>query len=268
MDKNKELEKLVIEENIRFHAKEAPYYKILNPQVFNWYHNRKVNNDITFIISMFKNKDKIDVLDLGCGTGFLTKKLISFPNVFVTAVDLSKEMLSELEKDIFPEYTSRVILINQEANSFLKGNPLQYDLITASALLHHIVEIREFIDLALKNLKSGGILYFAFEPLKQMIDNKIRYMIHRGIRFIDISIFKLYLKLLKINISDSNERNLANYQVIMGGIDPNELNLYLKDKGKTIRFEKFAVRANGFLAFISDKIVKSQNTFSIIFRKL
>ncbi len=74
MDRPKQLKDLVIKENIKIHAKEAPIYETIHPQLFNWYHNRKSWNDINCIFSKLGSKPELKVLDLGCGTGFLTLK--------------------------------------------------------------------------------------------------------------------------------------------------------------------------------------------------
>ncbi len=267
MDRPKQLKDLVIKENIKIHAKEAPIYETIHPQLFNWYHNRKSWNDINCIFSKLGSKPELKVLDLGCGTGFLTLKVLTFLNTHVTAVDLSKEMIAELEKKVQFSYNGRLFLINSEALAFLKNNNVHYDVIMASAFLHHLVDLRELVDLALEKLKPQGMLYIASEPLKQSIDSRIKFMFHRWVRSLDLFIFNLRLKLLKIEIDITHEASMADYQTTLGGVDPLEVISYLKGKGDIVKFSKFATRVNGLLAFISDRIIGSENTFSIIFRK-
>lgn len=267
MDASKNLKDLVIEQNIRIHAKEAPIYEIIHPQVFNWYHNRKSWQDLRYIFSLFTCESKIQVLDLGCGTGFLTLKIMSFAQAQVIALDLSKEMLDCLEAKVDSACKKRLSVINSEALAFLHNNNIQYDMITASAFFHHLVDLKEFIDCVLGHLRKRGILYLAYEPLKQPIKNKVRFILHRLIRRLDEFVFRARMKSLKINIGDCHQKSIADYQTTLGGINPLEIISYLKDKGSILKFDKFAVRANGFLAFISDKLIRSENTFSIIFQK-
>jgi len=267
MNKVKQLRDIVIDQNIKIHAKEAPIYETIHPQIFNWYHNRKSWNDIKYIFNLLDSDEEIQALDLGCGTGFLTMKVLEWEKARITAVDLSKEMLSVLENKISSNQNKRISLINGEAVSFLQSNTILYDIIMTSALLHHLVDIKELLGLIVNKLKSGGILYIAYEPLKQQIDNKIRFIFHRMIRQLDVFLFNMRLKMLGITIEENHEKSMADYQTTMGGIDPIEVITYLKNDGVILKYDKFATRANGFLAFISDKIIKSQNTFSFIFKK-
>lgn len=267
MDKTQTLKEKVLEQNIKVHAEEARVYERLHPQLFNWYHRKKSQNDIGFILASFDTKLDIEVLDLGCGTGFLTTKIMRSPKVRATAVDLSPEMLSELEKKIEPLWIGRISLINKEAMEFLRSDRARYDIIMASAFFHHVVDFKEFFDVILARLKPGGLFYIAYEPLKQSIDSKVKFILHRCIRALDMAIFKFRLKMEGITLDHSHERSMADYQTILGGIDPVDVIGYLKKHGDIVKFDKFSTRANGVLAFISDKIIRSQNTFSITFRK-
>lgn len=267
MNDPKKLKEIVIAENIKVHSKEAPIYEIIHPQLFNWYHTKKSWGDINFIFKTLGSRQGLKVLDLGCGTGFLTTKLLTWPKVEITAVDLSKEMLFQLEKKLSRLHQDNITLINKEAVAFLRLNGNQYDLITASAFLHHLADFEDLLDVAIKRLKSGGVFYIAYEPLKQDIDSKVQFMFHRIIRTLDVSLFNMRMKKLGVEVDDSHEKSIADYQTTLGGIDPNEIISYLKGKGDVLRLDKFATRAYWIFALIADKLVRSQNTFSIIFRK-
>jgi len=262
------LKEQVFEENVRLHAMEASIYEAIHPQVFNWYHTRKIWNDISFIKSALGDGASERILDLGCGTGFITLKLASHFGAHVTGVDISREMLQELEKKIALMPEKRLDLVHMEATKYLKESAAkEYDLIAASAFLHHLVDLQEFFDLALGRLRKGGILYIAYEPLKQPITSKIRFALHRVIRFLDAALFDLRMKSLNIDLKHDHEKSLADYQTTLGGVAPEEIIKNLDGKGEILRLDKFAVRGNGFLAFLADKVVKSQNTVSVIFKK-
>lgn len=264
----KQLKDEVAEHNILVHAREAPVYEVLHPQLFNWYHIRKSFHDFVCIFNHFVPEKKLRVLDLGCGTGFLTMKAFSWENVQITAVDLSKEMLSVLENKLTLPQKEKILLVNREAVSFLQCNTVKYDLIMTSALLHHIVDFRELVGLAVNSLKKDGILYIAFEPLRQHIEDKVKFLFHRAVRRLDMLIFSIRMKIRGINIDAFHEKGMADYQTLIGGgIDPNEIISCLGNNGTIIRLDKFAARGSGILAFIADRVVKSQNSFSIIFRK-
>ena len=75
-------------------------------------------------------------------------------------------MLMQLEKKLssFPQ-GGRVALINKEATAFLQGDNTRYDLITASAFLHHLTDIKELLDLIIKNLKPSGLFILLMNHL-------------------------------------------------------------------------------------------------------
>ena len=267
MDKLEKLKELVIEKNIQLHASEAPIYEIIHPELFNWYHTKKCWEDIYYIFQELSSKSEINVLDLGCGTGFLALKVLEKSNANITAVDLSHEMLNELEKKINPDKKGKIRLIRQEGETFLQSNEMKFDLIMTSALLHHLVDFRKLIDLAIGHLTPNGILYIAYEPLKQPIDNGLKFIFHRLVRKIDITLLHISVKMKGITIEEDQESRLADYQTTLGGIDPDHVIECLKDPGEILKYDKFAARAFGIFAYISDKWIKSQNTFSLIFRK-
>ena len=89
--------------------------------------------DILIEFLPFKNKDKFSFIDLGTGTGTLTKLIKnSFPNSSATCVDISKNMLKLAEQKI----GSNARFINSDFYSFDFDD--SYDLVVSSLALHHI----------------------------------------------------------------------------------------------------------------------------------
>ncbi|MEI7752092.1 MAG: class I SAM-dependent methyltransferase [Candidatus Omnitrophota bacterium] len=268
MNNGEQIKAQVLEHNIRVHRAEAAVYEAIHPQVFNWYHVRKARRDLRYIEGFLPvGKDCFRVLDLGCGTGFLTIPAMALPFAKITAVDLSPEMLAQLEAKLSPESHERISLVVREALDFLKTTTDRYDLIMTSAVLHHLYDFEEFLKLALARLNDGGIFYIAYEPLKQAIGSRFRFFLHRLIRFLDRTILFLRLKFSGRKIDSEHENSLADYQTTLGGIDPEAVLKILRGNEQVLKLDKFATRASGFLAFISDRVIQSQNTFSVIFRK-
>jgi len=104
----------------------------------------------------FHKKNRLEILDLGCGTGNLTQKVISvYPNAHITCLDMAENML-------------------KMAKAKLKGNPnidfwlgdirdfdygKKYDAILGSLVLHHVEEKEKplFYRKLSKALSKGGI---------------------------------------------------------------------------------------------------------------
>ena len=97
-------------------------------------------------------KKRLDILDLGCGTGS-TLKLIRKKNFYLDLVDISSQALRKLNKN----YKSRNIkTYNQEFISYLENSNKKYDLIIDSSSLQHqtLNNVRKSFTLCKKNLKN------------------------------------------------------------------------------------------------------------------
>ena len=102
------------------------------------------------------------VLDVGCGAGNYTLKLLSYlPNLDVTLVDLSEPMLARAS-DRVTQATTGSITTRQGDIRELALADLSFDIILASAVLHHLREESEWRDVFAKFhrvLKPGGSVW-------------------------------------------------------------------------------------------------------------
>ncbi len=90
------------------------------------------------------------VLDLGCGTGYLTQQIKSL-DADVTGIDFSPEMI-EQAKINYPEVNFAVA----DASDFHFDKP--FDAIFSNAVLHWVKDHDAMMKCAYENLKSGGRL--------------------------------------------------------------------------------------------------------------
>ena len=102
-------------------------------------------------------KSGMEVLEIGCGTGFFTKEIIKKP-VHLTAIDISPELIDVAKRNILE---SNVKFIIENAYQMTFEN-YSFDAVIGSSVLHHLD-----VDAALKEfyrvLKPGGIIAFT-EP--------------------------------------------------------------------------------------------------------
>ena len=82
----------------------------------------------------FKKQDRLKVLDLGCGTGNLSRKIISaYPEAGITCVDMAENMIkmakAKLEDDNVKFWLGDIRDFDYSG---------KYDVIVASLVLHHI----------------------------------------------------------------------------------------------------------------------------------
>jgi len=109
----------------------------------------------------FGSSAPVRVIDLGCGTGTVAKRvLVSFPNAQVTCLDLAENMIT----------MARVKLgdrpqVNYVAGDFEKFDlDGKYDVVVSSLALHHLAtndDKRQFYRRIFASLHSGGVFYNA-----------------------------------------------------------------------------------------------------------
>ena len=107
-----------------------------------------------------ERKDSLSILELGCGTGKLTRKILSrFPKAKLEIVDISLEMLKATEKSITNNSNIKYIQSDFK-NLDLDAN--KYDLILSSISIHHLVddEKEKFVKKLFRWLKPKGTLCF------------------------------------------------------------------------------------------------------------
>jgi tRNA (cmo5U34)-methyltransferase len=101
------------------------------------------------------------ILDLGCGTGNLTQKILElFPDVQIDVLDLSEDILHEC-MDRFDNKTN----INYLQADFKSMNlpSVNYDLVMSSIAIHHVEDpykVRLYKDV-FQSLKKDGLFIFA-----------------------------------------------------------------------------------------------------------
>ena len=95
------------------------------------------------------------VLDIGCGTGLLTKTIASqYPTAIIDAIDVSSNMINELASQKIPNVNTSCSDFNQKTLS------KKYDMIVSNAAIHWMD-----VDLSLKQianyLSPNGTCYIA-----------------------------------------------------------------------------------------------------------
>lgn len=125
--------------------------------------NEKVDGYDDIHLQMMDNKSKITgllkedtkrILDLGAGTGLELIPLFErFSSIDITVIDISENMLEELEKRDFAKSIKKIC-----GDFFTVEFGNEYDAIISSAALHHFNEEDKFIlySKIYESLKDGG----------------------------------------------------------------------------------------------------------------
>jgi len=108
------------------------------------------------------NIEKINILDLGCGTGSLASFLHTYACV-LHGVDISPDMLIEATKTGL--YDS---LSEQDVELFLEKTTYRYDMIVAAALMVHFLQLESLFSLIHNKLNPNGkVVFSVFEGINR-----------------------------------------------------------------------------------------------------
>ncbi len=133
---------------------EAPTYDELIVRLIPGYHEQ---HDVILGVLSFPQDTALRVLDLGCGTGALSRLVLdAFPNARVEATDLAPGMLAECAANL-ATFGDRVSMCELDFGSGDLGTG--YDLVVSGLAIHHIDDAakRELFAKAFDALVPGGI---------------------------------------------------------------------------------------------------------------
>ena len=127
-----------------------------------WDHNQQYQK------YLLKNipKNCTCILDVGCGTGELTKKLTHYSKEII-GIDVSENMINEAKKRNCDE---RIKYIKISVEKYLKETEKQFDIIISIAALHHMNEEEILKTMKSKLIKDGKILILDLVKSKTIIE--------------------------------------------------------------------------------------------------
>ena len=134
--------------------KEEWYYREDHPIALLRQENKIRNPWILSVLENYFPGQKLKVLDIGCGGGFLTHELAKKHHVF--GVDLSTESL-KIAKAF--DVTQSINYQKQDAMQ-LEFEDKQFDAVFAMDLLEHVPHPEKVIQEAKRVLKKGGLFFF------------------------------------------------------------------------------------------------------------
>lgn len=183
-----------------------------NPDVYNKF---KENRYQPFydLIAHLSVKPKMSILDLGCGTGELTKMLAEkFPGSQVMGIDNSAAMLAKAPKLANLQFAERSIEEQLQ-------NTDQWDLILANASLQWVNDHEHLFPLIISKLAADGQLAIQMPLQKENLLNQL---------LLELVLEEPYFQVLKESVRYSPVLTLDEYTRIMFEGNAKEITVYQK----------------------------------------
>ena len=163
-----------------------------------------VRRKIVDFVNIISQKEKISVLELGCGNGRLLKMINETcgGQVQITGVDYSSEMINEARN-----VGINATLINDDVAHFLKvkeGEGEKFDAVIFANTLHNLESKEKIFDAlsaAGKVIKPGGYLIFDIRnSLNPFINFGYRKNRRKGLQFFTLSTFEIKKVIKRIGL--------------------------------------------------------------------
>ncbi len=146
-----------IDDNVRAHEHVAKDYDQRHPEIFNPIEQQRLNKVLDWALQQ-RHSNGLSAMDYGCGTGNLTRHLLSF-GCTVTAADVTPSFV-QMTKLLHPERVTGMVLNGRDLSTVVDAT---YDLIATYSVLHHIPDYLAAVQEMIRVLKPGGILVIDHE---------------------------------------------------------------------------------------------------------
>ena len=109
------------------------------------------------LLSFLDRKNFDDILEIGCGTGFLTQLVNDKFNFNTYTANDIVESCEKYVKEINP----KINFIAADIEKAVENSDKKYDLIISNAAFQWVENLESFIELLVSKLNDGGILLFS-----------------------------------------------------------------------------------------------------------
>jgi len=249
----------IVEENEDWHDREAEIYDRIRSELWNFYEQRRITNDVAKIRDFSPGKHAVDI---GSGTGNLVLKFAEL-GWRVEAVDVSENMIEVMKAKVSSEEESRINFHHAPADDFLDNLRERPGTVCFSSVLHHLPNYYETLETAIEKLPPGGLVYIVHEPLPAKLERE-----ESRLRYLD-KLFTPRASFRKWQ-GPEKESEKVDYHIDRNdGIELSELKEFFRDRGMTIVEEsKYTTWKSGVLSGFDDVLELTERTdFKIIVRK-
>ena len=139
-----------------------------NPDTYNKFKSERFE-PFYDLLKLVNVRPGLEVIDLGCGTGELTRILAdTLPSSRVLGIDASQEMLNDSKSFENEQVSFECITIEEQLNSDKK-----WDLVFSNAAIQWVEDHKTLFPRIISGIKAEGQLLVQIPDQKQNISNKI-----------------------------------------------------------------------------------------------
>ena len=121
---------------------------------------RRLDRRADMLTVQLAKMDDPKVLELGCGTGALTRLLLErSPNLQLTAVDISPRSIDIARRQCADFPRARIEVVDLFDSPY---PPASFDALVGNSVLHHL-HVELFLPIIMRLLRPGGLMWF-YEP--------------------------------------------------------------------------------------------------------
>jgi SAM-dependent methyltransferase len=152
---------LLVERSIRKYRRSSRRYDRRHPEIFNPIEQARLHGELERALTEIRGGSSPPrALDLGCGTGNITRHLVDL-GARVLAADVSPEFLDMIDRRYGGTGRVETFRLNgQDLSGIADGS---VDLVCAYSVLHHIPDYLGALDEISRVLAPGGIAYLDHE---------------------------------------------------------------------------------------------------------
>jgi SAM-dependent methyltransferase len=175
------------------------------------------------------------VLDIGAGEGSVTRQLLE-RGAQVTAVDISSSQLAELGRKCH-EFGSRLELECGDIAEFLGRSNEKFDVVVASACLHHLPDYLGVIRGAVKALEPNGQFVSFQDPMSYnsvgRFGRALSELGYLSWRIFQGDLWGGFRRRLRRSrgVFDDSPLDNAEYHVLRNGVDQDAIKTLLEESG-------------------------------------
>ena len=273
----------IIAANRRLFAQQAAVYDRLE-LTMQPRHQAHLLRDVLWISRLIPTASgrKPRMLDCGIGTGALAMLFLD-QGFEVVGVDLSAEMLAQCAAKVSASPSLR--LVHAEVMDFLEMESTFYDVVGCCSFLHHVPDYLRVLQAMADQVRPGGWLYVAWEPLPvqryaslywtiSRIEYALALLLHDRPALREAVRRKLRRLMGRPGLvtcaerSDSAPLQLADYHV-SHGLDLPAIRATLEERGFRVEITRSLTQSRTWLSvLLLERLLQFPTHFSLCARRL